>query len=246
MGVRGSGAWRRAWPMIFLVMGASVLVLSGLGAFRGRDLAPAIFGGLWALGGLVRVVRRRHQERSGTALLVAGILCAALAPGAHLLAQRVESRRTERAAMAALAGRPAPLLEAAHHLNGAGDLATAPGELIVVNFWATWCQPCVAEMPMLQRFAKGHAPETVRLVGATRLYQASPEEELTRLERFLADRGVTYPCLVSADGALQKAFHVHTLPTTVLLDRGRVVAYRIGIRGTREVLAEAERRLVGR
>lgn len=55
--------------------------------------------------------------------------------------------------------------------------------------------------------------------------------------------GVTYPSLVSTDGSLQTAFHVRTLPTTILLDDGRVVAYRIGIRGARAVLAEAERRL---
>lgn len=50
---------------------------------------------------------------------------------------------------------------------------------------------------------------------------------------------------MSADGALQKAFHVRSLPTTILLDDGRIVAYRIGIRGARAVLEEAERRMGG-
>jgi thioredoxin-like negative regulator of GroEL len=48
---------------------------------------------------------------------------------------------------------------------------------------------------------------------------------------------------VSADGDLQKAFHVQSLPTTLLLDEGRVVAYRVGIRGARAVVKEADRRL---
>lgn len=93
---------------------------------------------------------------------------------------------------------------------------------------------------MLQTFAAEHAGEPVRMVGATALYDGSPEKELVRLERFLAQRGITYPSLVSADGELQEAFHVRSLPTTLLLDDGRVVAYRIGIRGARAVLNEAE------
>lgn len=245
MTARRSEAWRLAWPVVFLAVGAAMLVLSALGTFLSRNLVPWVFGGVWALAGLVEVVWRRRKSRPGTVLLAAGILCALLAPAGQFFAFRADAWRTERAAMAALEGRPAPALEAEHLLNGAGELTTAPNGLTVVNFWATWCPPCIEEMPMLQEFADEHAGEPVRMVGVTALYNGPPEEELARLERFLAERGVTYPSLVSADGALQKAFHVRSLPTTILLDDGRVVAYRIGIRGARAVLEEAERRQGG-
>jgi thiol-disulfide isomerase/thioredoxin len=243
MSPRGVQTWRLAWPALFLATGAVMLTLSALGTFLSRDLVPWIFGGAWALAGLVEVVVRRRKGRPGTLLLVAGIACAVLAPLGQVAFYRVDARRTERAAMAALTGRPAPPLLAEHLLNAAGELPAAPAGLTVLNFWATWCPPCIEEMPMLQEFAAEHAADPVRMVGATALYNGPPEEELARLEGFLADRGVTYPSLVSADGDLQRAFHVRTLPTTILLDDGRVVAYRIGIRGARQILAEAERRL---
>jgi len=191
----------------------------------------------------VQVVRRRRKGRPGVVLLVLGIACALLAPAVHVGAYRIDAWRTEREAMAALAHRPAPALAAEHLLSGGAELPAAPDGLTVVNFWATWCPPCVKEMPILQEFADEHAADPVRMVGATALCNGPPEEELVRIEGFLAERGVTYPSLVSADGDLQKAFHVRSLPTTILLDDGRVVAYRIGIRGARAVLKEAERRL---
>jgi thiol-disulfide isomerase/thioredoxin len=243
MGTRGSDRLRLVWPALFLAAGAVMLTLSALGSFLSRDLVPWIFGGVWALVGLVEVVWRRRKGRPGIVLVVLGVACALLAPAVHVGAYRIDAWRVEREAMAALADRPAPALAAEHLLNGAGELPGDPGGLTVVNFWATWCPPCIDEMPMLQEFAGEHAADPVRIVGATALYNGPPEEELVRLERFLAERGVTYPSLVSADGDLQKAFHVRSLPTTILLDDGRVVAYRIGIRGARAVLKEADRRL---
>jgi len=242
MGSREARRRHQLWPTTFLAVAAAMLGLSALLVFQSRDLVPWIFGGVWALVGILEIVRRRLQGRPGEALLAVGIACAILAPAAQIEALRIDARRTEGRALAALAGHSAPELRAAHLLNGEAFPA-APQELTVVNFWATWCPPCIEELPLLEAFSEKHRADALRTVGATALYGSSPDKELEGIDRFLAEHGVRYPNLVSADGELLKAFHVRSLPTTILLDRGQVVAYRIGIAGTRQVLAEAERRL---
>lgn len=240
--VHGTSRMRLVLPIVFLAGAAALLVASAVGVFRSAEMAPWIAGPLLALGGAVDLVRHRRDRRA-LAIYAVGVFCALGAPFAQVAGMAVDSALAAREAMAELAGRPAPPLAAEHRLNGAAALPERPEQLTVVNFWATWCPPCVEEMPMLQEFAVRHANDPVRMVGATALYDGPPDEELERIRSFLDERAVTYPNLVSPDGSLQRAFHAFTLPTTVLIDGGEVVEYAIGIRGTENLLEEAEERL---
>jgi len=239
---RADGAWRRGVAAFFLVTGLVMLGLSGAGVFLSRFLMPWLFAAVWLVVGLATWLLAFRWRRRGWGMLLAGVALGALAPGAQHLAFWIAAERAADAAMSALAERGVPRLEAAYALNGGADLAAEPDGLTVVNFWATWCSPCVQEMPMLQRFAEAHS-DGVRVVGVSRLPEGEPVEELAELERFLARLGVTYPCLVEDDGALSEALLVESLPTTVLVRGDRVLAYGLGIPGTRRILAEVERRL---
>lgn len=219
---------RRALPIVFPAVAAALLVASAVGVFRSAETAPWIAGPLLALGGGIDLVRHRRGRRA-LKLCAVGVACALAAPFAQVAGFKVDSALAAREAMVELAGRPAPPLTAEHRLNGAQAVPERPEGLTVVNFWATWCPPCVEEMPMLQEFAVEHADDPIRMVGATALYDGPADDALGRLRSFLAERSVTYPNLVSADGSLQKAFHAFTLPTTVLIDDGEVVEYAIGI-----------------
>lgn len=86
--------------------------------------------------------------------------------------------------------------------------------LTVVNFFATWCPPCKAEMPHLQSFAD-NLPMGVALIGINLTARDNGEEALTD---FMETYSVTYPILMDEDDAVGKAFQVKSIPTTVLLN----------------------------
>lgn len=107
-------------------------------------------------------------------------------------------------------------------LDGATvTLSSLRGQTVVLNFWATWCGPCRVEIPAFSAFAQEH-PE-VPVFGIA--VDGSPAE----LRRAAAQLGIDYPVLV-ADGAVQAAYQIETLPTTVIVNPdGSVRTAHVGI-----------------
>jgi len=95
----------------------------------------------------------------------------------------------------------------------AWSLSDLRGRAVLLNFWATWCEPCRAEMPSLQALAQRHAADG--LVALTVNYQ---ESDLT-IRRFLEKTPITLPVLLDRDGAASKAWTPRVFPSTVLIDR---------------------------
>ena len=89
------------------------------------------------------------------------------------------------------------------------SLESLRGQVVVLNFWATWCSPCRGEIPEFSRFAQAH-PE-VAVLGMSVDDMALPE-----LARQAETLGIHYPVLL-ADDATQAAYDVQTLPTTIVL-----------------------------
>ena len=84
-------------------------------------------------------------------------------------------------------------------------------EVVVLNFWASWCAPCVEEMPELERFWQEHK-ESVALIGVA---VSTPE---LAVSGFLHRVGVKYPIATDEDGALTRKYSVRLLPTTVVVN----------------------------
>jgi len=114
---------------------------------------------------------------------------------------------------------------------GSGDqrrLADYRGQVVLVNFWASWCVPCASEAPLLQ---KGQA--TLERHRATVLGVAFRDTTPDALA-FVRAHHLTYPSLRDVDGALAQAFATVALPESFLLDReGRIVALSRGEIGPR-------------
>ena len=108
--------------------------------------------------------------------------------------------------------------------NGAQkSFADWEGRLRVVNFWATWCAPCRAEMPGLDRLAR-------EMPGISVLTIATGRNPRPSVDKFYAETGITdLPLLLDPKSALARAMGVAGLPVTVVLDaEGREVARMIG------------------
>lgn len=119
--------------------------------------------------------------------------------------------------------RPTPPLDLPQLDGPAWRLADARGQLVVLNFWASWCEPCRAELPSLELLSARLAPERGTVV------TVNFKEGEGTVRRFVQQQGLTLPVLRDADGAAAKAWGVRVFPTTVLVARsGRAVASVVG------------------
>ena len=103
------------------------------------------------------------------------------------------------------------------------DLADYRGKVVLVNFWATWCEPCRAEMPSMERLRAQLAGQPFAVLGV------NMAEPLSRIEKFTAMVPVGFTLLRDRDGATAKAWRARVLPASFLVDRdGRVRYYVYG------------------
>jgi cytochrome c biogenesis protein CcmG, thiol:disulfide interchange protein DsbE len=153
-------------------------------------------------------------------LLAGAALVAVLAYG---VAHQHASRSIDRAVAAG--DRPtAPGLHLPR-LGVSGDAAIADwrGKVVVVNFWASWCEPCRDETPLLERWHRRLAADNGLVLGINTL---DVDADALRFERAFH---LTYPMLRDRDGAGARRFGVAGYPETVVLDRrGRIAAVARG------------------
>lgn len=106
------------------------------------------------------------------------------------------------------------------------------GKTIFLNFWATWCPPCKAEMPDIQKLyekssTEGEDAVIVLGVAAPNMGQEGSEEEIAA---FMEEKGYTYPVLMDTEGELFNSYGIMSFPTTFMIDRdGNVFGYVSGM-----------------
>ncbi len=127
----------------------------------------------------------------------------------------------------AVADRGEPVELSGTTLDGASwSLVDRRGKVVVINVWASWCPPCVAEMPVLQKVwtEVQSAKQPVELIGID--FRETPE----RGRALLAKAQVTFPSLTDESGVLILPLQgqATSVPTTLVLDRQGRIAARIG------------------
>ena len=115
-------------------------------------------------------------------------------------------------------GRPAPPL-VLRDLDGREiRLEAYRGRTVVVNFWATWCAPCVAEMPSLSRLREKLAGSGVEVIGV------NLQENAARIRPFAERLGLDFPIVRDHDGAASKAWGARVFPTTFVVGPDQRIA----------------------
>ena len=117
------------------------------------------------------------------------------------------------------AGTPAPSLSMQALEDGGAAVATSSlkGSVVYVDFWASWCTPCLRSMPALRTLHGKHREQGFVVVGVNK--DVNPAEA----ERFLRRFPVSFPLVDDSGDAVAKAFDVKTMPSGYLIDRAGVV-----------------------
>jgi thiol-disulfide isomerase/thioredoxin len=105
------------------------------------------------------------------------------------------------------------------------SLAGLRGNVVVVNLWATWCAPCVRELPSLERLQKRYDDDGLHVL-AVNVDRFPPERAAKEIERFMDDLGVDLTVLVDPRGRAEDVFGSLGLPTTIVVGRDGSLVYR--------------------
>jgi thiol-disulfide isomerase/thioredoxin len=99
------------------------------------------------------------------------------------------------------------------------ELTDYKGEVVLVNFWATWCPPCVEEIPSMGRLARRLGGQGFTILG---INLGEPKEQVAR---FLESTPADFPILVDEDGGSAESWSIRAYPTSFLVDREGVIRY---------------------
>ena len=108
--------------------------------------------------------------------------------------------------------------------TGSGSLADYRGQWVLVNFWASWCEPCRDEAPALERFYRKHR------AGGTTVLGINLDDATRDAEAFVSEFGLTYPQLRDGDGRERRdAYGMTGFPESFLVDpEGKIALIRRG------------------
>ena len=184
-------------------------------------------------------------------MLLIGAICPAAA-GAQESTRRVELAASDTAAVLVRSGRMVHLdgtyrlLSAGAHASpvvaAAGDsldLAVLRGKTVFLDFWASWCRPCLVEIPELNAFAEEFAGREDVVFISVNQDALTSGGDLDVVHKLLGERSIRYPVLIDdAEPSLKKMFKVRAWPTRVLINAGGEILEPSAGRLTLEAAAE--------
>jgi thiol-disulfide isomerase/thioredoxin len=100
------------------------------------------------------------------------------------------------------------------------DLQSDLGQVVLVDVWATWCEPCRDALPLYAELAKSYGPRGFRV------YTINVDEDSKQVEAFVKETGLSLPILLDPNARVaERVFRVRLMPTTYLLDRKGTVRF---------------------
>lgn len=114
---------------------------------------------------------------------------------------------------AAIKNAPAPDFTLKSNSGENLRLSEEAGNIVIVNFWASWCGPCREELPAFEALYQNYAD-----LGVT-VYAVNVDDDSSKASSLLKDINVTFPVLFDPDGDVSQLYDVSAMPTTVMIDR---------------------------
>jgi peroxiredoxin len=104
------------------------------------------------------------------------------------------------------------------------ELKDFEGNIVLLNFWATWCGPCRLEMPLLEQHRQELADENFVILAV------NLQESVTAVQAFVDEMGLSFPVLLDEDGHVSEQYRIIGYPSTIIIDSsGRIRTIHIGI-----------------
>ncbi len=135
---------------------------------------------------------------------------------------------------------PAPKFALTDQYGTSHNLSDYRGKILFLNFWATWCPPCRAELPYIQELYEEYqeaGDESVAFVGCT-FPESGQETDIEGIKEFLDNNGYSFPVLFDESGALAQSYYITAFPTTFIINPdGDVLGYIPGSM-TKEIMED--------
>ena len=110
-----------------------------------------------------------------------------------------------------LVGKPAPELKVADIQGNAVSLADLKGKTVLLDFWTTWCPPCLADAPVLDQLYRKYAGKELVIVGI------SVSEERDVVEKFLKKHPHSFPVVLTSENEMPRPYEIGTFPTYIVI-----------------------------
>ena len=168
---------------------------------------------------------RRPRKRPKSKTLAALVLLAAAACSREAWRSSAPPAKSENkppVQARAEVGDPMPSY-AAKFLDGKPfDVASEKGNVVLLNVWATWCQPCRFETPELQALHRKYGDRGFKVIGVSVDNEGSDAE----IKQFIDENKITYPIAFDPEGRVANVLRTTVLPTSVLIGRDGRIAWR--------------------
>jgi len=156
-------------------------------------------------------------------------------------AERMSKSIASARALLRMIGQPAPAIDPMEWVNGEPEtLESLKGKVVLLDFWAVWCGPCIATFPHLKHLDAEYGPKGLTIIGVTRQYNftwdeassnasrskdpVSLEDEMAMLEKFIAKHELTHRTMVTPENSkMQSEYLVTGIPHVALLDKQGIV-----------------------
>ncbi|MFT4578608.1 MAG: peroxiredoxin [Nitrospinales bacterium] len=157
-----------------------------------------------------------HLKKHGLLYLLFVVVLAVIAYRIQLSPNQKTALNQERPEV----GHPAPDFTLRNLQGNLEGLIDHKDKVIVLNFWATWCAPCLEEMPAFEKLYRRY-----RSQGVTVLAVSLDKGNISKVKDFVDANNLTFPVLIDSDGAAEKLYPSFTIPFTYVIDKeGRVAA----------------------
>ena len=174
-----------------------------------------------------------------------------LTPGGVNTNAAAEARKAREEKQQKLIGTTATDFKPTHQIGEFKSLAALKGKVVMVDFFAHWCGPCIASLPSVRTLAEELGPKGFEVVGVTRFYgyyknenrpskDMPPATELARMKDFMKEKNITWP-VVFVDKSVFEAYACSSIPHVVIVDRsGKIRKIKVGFSANSQDAFRAE------